>query len=402
MRRNNRGRYGVLLAAIAVVLALTASVWPSSAMAADVRQDEQSVTIRSSETIRDDLYVFGSTIDIEGRVEGDVIAFGSVVTVDGEVTGDVIAGSSDVSIDGRVGGSVRAGAGTLSITGNVTEDVVAGSGRVRIAGDATVGRDLVAGAGEMNIEGDVGRNLLAGTGTLTIGGTVGGDAEVSTGDIDFGPDGRIEGDLLYRSERERDIPSDAVGGEVTFRETPKTETGGAAQGALFWFLSWIRGLVGMALLTLIVTLLFPAFSLTAAGEIRLRPLLSVGIGLAVFFGVPIVATFVFILGILVGGWWLGLMLMALYVIALVVGVVMTAVFVGSWLLGLMNRPVTTTAVWAGLLGLLVIWLIRLIPIVGTLVLWIAMLFGVGAAVLAAVDTSRRCSRTVSGSPNAPL
>ncbi|MBE0477111.1 MAG: hypothetical protein IBX62_08455 [Coriobacteriia bacterium] len=382
-----------LLTVVCVVLGLAlvlAGLAPPAAEAATIRSGD-SVVIRSGQTIRDDLYVFGSTVDVEGRIDGDLIAFASVVTVDGEVTGDVVVGSSNVDVSGQVGGSVRAGSGNVGITGQVGEDVVAGAGRVRIGSGSAIGRDLLAGTGELNIGGDVGRHLRAGAGSVVVGGTVGGDADVSSGRIRFQPGGRIEGDLLYRSERRQDVPEGAVGGEVTFREAPRERERerGPAAAVLFWFLIWIRGLIGMALLALLVTLLFPYFSLASSEEIRVRPGPSVGIGAALFFGTPFVAMITLIIGIFVGGWWIGLMLLALYLIALAVAVVVAAVFVGSLALRALARG-SVLPVWAALLGLLILWLIRIVPILGSIVLFVAMLFGLGAAVITLWETAKRC------------
>src|SRR5467141_2126671 len=90
-------RFVHLLALIALVLALT----PSPAAAADIRQGD--VTIGTTETIDDDLYVAGQNIAINGTIHGDLIAAGTNITVDGNVTGDVFAAGNFIAIRGQVG-----------------------------------------------------------------------------------------------------------------------------------------------------------------------------------------------------------------------------------------------------------------------------------------------------------
>ena len=99
-----------LVCLVAVLLVLTAS----PAAAADIRQGD--VTIATTETIDDDLYVAGQNIAINGTIHGDLVAAGNNISVDGTVTGDVIVAANTVAIRGQVGGSVRAVGGRSSWT----------------------------------------------------------------------------------------------------------------------------------------------------------------------------------------------------------------------------------------------------------------------------------------------
>src|SRR5207247_6810203 len=86
-----------LLALVALFLALS----PSPAAAADIRSGD--VTIGTTETIDDDLYVFGSNVAINGTIHGDLIATGNNISVDGNVTGDVFAVGQGVMLGGTAG-----------------------------------------------------------------------------------------------------------------------------------------------------------------------------------------------------------------------------------------------------------------------------------------------------------
>src|SRR5437867_10161931 len=141
-------------ASLLAFLALLAT--PLASFAAETRPGEV-ITVGPNETINDDLYAFGRTVDVLGTVRGDVIAAGATITISGTVGGDVMAAGGQVRVTGDVNGSVRAGAGDVAIDGRVGEDVVVGSGNLAIGTRATVGRDIYAGSGSALINGRVGR-----------------------------------------------------------------------------------------------------------------------------------------------------------------------------------------------------------------------------------------------------
>src|SRR5207244_13232571 len=62
--------------------------------------------------------------------------------------------------------------------------------------------------------------------------------------------------------------------------------------------------------------------------LRAEPWLSLGIGAVILVVTPIVAVIVFIIGLLIGGWWLGLLLIPLWILALALGYVVSGFLLG--------------------------------------------------------------------------
>ena len=96
---------------------------------------------------------------------------------------------------------------------------------------------------------------------------------------------------------------------------------------------------------------------------------------------PIVAIIAFVIGLIVGGWWLALAALALYAIALAVGYVLAGYFVGSRGVALAFRQ-QVHPLLSLLAGLVVLTLVALIPFLGGLVTLVAGVFGLGALTLA--------------------
>ena len=365
----------------ALIVAAGMLVWlPATALAADFRQGN-SVTIGADQTISDDVYAAGGTITIAGTINGSLIAAGGTITVSGNVSRDLMVAGGTINVTGKVGGSIRAAGGNLTINGPVEQDVVVTGGMVSIGSGGTIGRDLVLAGGTATVAAPVARNVKIGSGTATLQSRVGGDV---TGQVDhLKLDGaQIGGNLDYTSNNQVDMVNGAQVTGTTTRHTPANQ-GTATNGLV----GWLRALIGIFALGLLFILLLPRFGTRSIDVLRAEPWLSLGIGAVILVATPIVAVIVFIIGLLIGGWWLGLLLIPLWILTLAVGYV-----VSSFLLG---RLVFAQLGWgryhdilALLGGVFILAVVTLVPIIGWLVGLAAVAFGTGALALAVSRRAR--------------
>jgi cytoskeletal protein CcmA (bactofilin family) len=370
-----------LLALVALILALT----PSPAAAADIRQG-QDITIGTTETIEDDLYAFGTNISINGTIHGDLIAAGNNISVDGTVTGDVIAAGNSIAIRGQVGGSVRAAGNTIVLDGKVTDDLLAAGAEVTILSNGRVGRDAIVGATNATITGQIGRDLQAGSTNVKIDGGVGGNVVATVDRLQLTDRATIGGNLKYTSKTEAQIANTSSVKGSTERQTPADDRAPLVTGPAALVVEWLRGLIGLLILGILVVFFFPGFSRRAGEALVRSPWLTLAIGALVLIGLPILAIVFFAVGALIGGWWIGFVVIALLVVVLALSLPVAAVGVGGALLRMTRRPVP---VWLALfIGLIVLLLVALIPILGGLVIFCALLFGMGATTIAVVGNRR--------------
>jgi cytoskeletal protein CcmA (bactofilin family) len=370
-----------LLALVALLLALT----PSPAAAADIRQG-QDITIGTSETIEDDLYAFGTNISISGTIHGDLVAAGSNISVDGTVTGDVIAAGNSIAIRGQVGGTVRAAGNTIVLDGKVTNDLLAAGNELTILSNGRVGRDVIVGAANATITGQIGRDLQAGSTNLKIDGGVGGNVLATVDRLQITDRGTVGGNLNYTSKTEAQIANASSVKGSTARQVPENGRAPLVTGPAALVVDWLKGLIGLLILGILVVFFFPGFSRRAGEALVRSPWLTLAIGALVLIGLPILAIVFFAVGALIGGWWIGFVVIALLVVALALSIPVAAVGVGGALLRMTRRPVP---VWLALfIGLIVLLLVALIPILGGLVIFCALLFGMGATTIAVVGNRR--------------
>ena len=369
-----------LLALVALILALS----PSPAAAADIRSGD--ITIATTETIEDDLYAFGGNIAINGTIHGDLIAAGNNISVDGNVTGDVIAAGQSVVIRGTVGGTVRAAGATIVLDGKVTNDLLAAGNELTILSNGRVGRDAIVGATNATISGQIGRDLQAGSTNVKIDGGIGGNVLATVDRLQLTDRATVGGYLKYTSKNEAQIANaSSVKGTIE-RKTPDTGQAPLVTGPAALVLEWLKGLIGLLILGILVVFFFPGFARRAGEALVRSPWLTLAIGALVLIGLPILAVLFFAVGALIGGWWIGFVVLSLFVVVLALSIPVAAVGVGGAVLRVARRPVP---VWLALIiGLVVLLLVALIPILGGIVIFCALLFGMGATTIAVVGNRR--------------
>ena len=399
--RSGRRQRSVAMRISAALLAWTLLVLtPGSIYGAELRQGD-TVVIPAGETIEDDLYAFGQTVTVYGTVNGDVIAAGQSVNVVGRVTGDLMAAGGSVIVAGPVSGSARLAGQTVEISAPIGQDLLAGSATLNVAPDATIGRDVLVGGGTVTMGGPEARSLRAGAENLTIGGPVGGDVMAQVGTLRLTSGAAIQGSLSYASGREAIVePGAAIRGTTTRVETQVTppEPGPVAQLGQR-ALDWLRMLVGLAAFGLLLVLLFPGFMQRSTDALLRAPWASLGIGFALLAGAPVAAVLLFGIGLLIGGWWLGPLALALYLGTLPVGIAIVGLFLGRIVMQWTGRQSIASS-WSLLAGLVLLGVVSLVPFAGGVAVLAALVFGLGAMVLALTATYRETA-TAAGPPPPP-
>jgi hypothetical protein len=143
---------------------------------------------------------------------------------------------------------------------------------------------------------------------------------------------------------------------------------------LFWV--GAVALLGAALL-----FAFPGFATATVQTLEHEPWMALGVGFAALVGGPLVAI---LLCLTVLGMALGLMVFAVYALALVAGFLAGALFLGTLVLRrVRGEPATALGHWIAALGtgLVAVALVCLVPLLGPLVGLTVLLLGLGALAL---------------------
>lgn len=326
----------------------------------------------------DDVYFIGESTVVSKDIKGDVVVISGDVALDGDITGDVLAVGGNITINGRVSDDVRVLGGNVTLIGEVGGDVVSGSGSITVADSSNIRGDMVVGAGSFILYGKVGGDLRAWFGEGRINGTVTGNAEVNYSDgLTFGNEGRVGGKLVYSASIEKTEFAEHAG-SIEFVPTASIE--GAKHGlaklftvagflAVLW--KWISLVFVGALIIWIFPRLFPRMTDSARARGH--------VGQAVWTGL------IFLLVVPAGG----LLLMATVIgmpvaMILLLGYCLTLVMssiVGSYGVGSFLRHHKNDTQWEQVgnlaLGLVIFLVASFIPVVGWLLQFAIMMFGVG-------------------------
>jgi hypothetical protein len=243
------------------------------------------------------------------------------------------------------------------------------TGRADVPRGERVG-DLVLLHGSSTVDGVVDGSLTAFDADVTISGRVNGDVQVFRGSVKLLSGAHVTGDVLSRSEPS--VASGATIGGSTRRVQSRFITKGFGQvGRFAW---WLAVSVSTFIVGLILLWLSGRGSERILLAARNATGSSIGWGVLAFFGLPIlsVIALVTIVGIP-----LGIGLLAALILIYALGYVASA-----WILGrrIVHEP--TGWVLAFLAGWAILRVAALIPILGGLVWFAAVVFGLGALLVA--------------------
>lgn len=136
------------------VAILIAVAMPAFAFAAQIRSGEQ-VNIGRNETIQGNYYIAGATLNIAGTITGDLLAGGGNLNISGPVYKDITVAGGTINLSGNVGEDLRVAGGDITISGSIGGDLVVAGGNVQILPDASIGGDLFAAGGKVVNQGKV-------------------------------------------------------------------------------------------------------------------------------------------------------------------------------------------------------------------------------------------------------
>lgn len=339
------------------------------------------VTLEAGQVVNDDFYAAGRMIRIQGDVKGDLMAAGETVTGAGRTGSDVLAAGRFLDLGGSVGGDVRAAGQVINITANVDKAMTLFGQQLTLGPAARVGRNLIYAGENMDLDGTVGGNVRAWVNTAAVSGQVGGNLEVDATRLDVLPGARINGDIVLRGPNPPQIaPGAVVQGQVRYTtvapETPARRTWWQVLGQQLLALIKL-----LALASLLALLAAPCLE-ALVKVLQQKPWsgLGAGLGWIVLAPLAIILLALVVVGQSVAGL-LGLAYLALLFGAGLLFKPILGAFLGHWLLARFGGGRQLSLIWETLLGATILWLLGLIPVVGTIITILGVIFTLGSGLI---------------------
>lgn len=335
----------------------------------------------------DNYYSAGNRVEITSPMPGDVVVAGRQVEINAPVTGDILAAGWHVTLAAPAADDVRIAAGEIVVNAPVSGDLTVTGGDVTIGRETRVtGRSWIAGQ-TLHIDGVLERDAHIAGATVEIAGEIRQPLEVVAEKLDILPTARILAPLTYKGSNAMKIAEGAVvNGPVTYDRIPERE---ARQARAFPAVSTFLFVAHLFLTGLLVVMFLPRFETSTVATLRTHPWKSLLAGLVLLVTTPIAAV---LLVVSVLGLPAGLALGAVFAMALFAGVLATAFFVGDVEARLLQfGPIVTRGQHTLLLLAGVITLALLRALLGGFVVFVSVLFGLGAMMLWLYDAYARPS-----------
>ena len=351
-------------------LSLMLLAFAGAASAADVGLDIAGDRFRAAAVAvhdgapADDVLMAGEAVRVEAPVEGDALLAARRLDVDAPVAGDLYAAAMDVAVRAAIGGDATVFGYDVSL--------------------AEVGGDLRVSGSRITLAGPVGGYAIVAAEDLAVEGVITGPVHLSANRVSWGPEARVEGQLVLYERRpgriqvpESVAPAErierrAAGDfEEEARPVRRPTLGEVVAGFLL-------GVAGVTLLATLAAALIPETVAALRARILARPFAALWHGFltqSLLIGGALVIALTLI----------GLLVTPIAILAAVLGgmagYVIGAYALGVGLLNAAGRPEPGTLgqrALAALTGAAVAALLGLIPFVGWLFVLALALTGLGA------------------------
>jgi hypothetical protein len=339
-------------------------------------------------------YMAGAAVNVDRPVPGDLIAAAGRLQVAQPVSGDAVLAAGSVAIKSPVSDDLRAAGGIVTLSSRIGGETMIAAGRATLTPAAeTYGRTWLAG-GKVVMAGRAysGMNILARE--VIVLGEVDGPLEISGERIEIGSSARLHGGVTYSSGRAIVVhPRAQIEGAVTRVPSAYDMPHALLDTPALQFLRPLL-MIGLMIAGVLLYACFPQHVSSAVASLRAAPARSAGLGLAVLLGVPPV---VVLLVITIIGIPIALALGAGYALALLVGYLIASFCIGDALRRAMavltRRNLRATGFTRSIaffaIGVVLLNLASNIPYIGSVVLVLALIAGLGGVLIEPFTRFRR-------------
>lgn len=308
-------------------------------------------------------------VEFNENVEGDSALAGNIVDVIGNIDGIGFIAGNTVNIDGSLEYGFAAG-NEVNIAGHVAKSLYLAGNTINFADNSSVGRDIKIVGQKINLAGKLERHVdVVGTKiTMKSGTTVYGDVNLDANNIVIEDNVTIHGTLSYNENANATISDNTMITDIEKLATVEENNGIDANAVL-------SSIVNLVIVFLVISILLPQ-TIEKTSNLYKKPsfglyVRNIGAGILILICIPLIAMLLLLSNI---GIALGLILAALYVIALYLAYIYSGFLVGEILL-IKVLKLKVNKYLSGIIGIIILKLLTLIPILGTIIGFLAITLG---------------------------
>lgn len=334
------------------------------AVAISENEEENAVEDTSTNMKKGDVYLSGDDVTVDYIVDGNLYVFAKSVTINSQIGGDVFAFAETVNVgeQGYVFSNLFTCAKTVNVSG-VVYDLYALAQDVQING--YIYRDIRVASNSLDIKGTIGRNAYAQSNNITFATAQEGQEKGTVSSA-----GIVNGNLEYGASKEISIPEGAVAGETKY--TPINEKN--SNGVKTYMLSLGTEIATAIIIWLLCLWLAPKFLNKTNTLLTKKVPALIGYGILV----PILAVVAFVILAILG------ITSKIAIIELMLLAVLISISSSVFVIATNNIVCNKLKIEKniGIFGMLIVssavlWLICIIPYVGSIVRFITSILGLG-------------------------
>jgi len=287
-----------------------------------------AVSIDSLRTLDENFSVAGIDIDMQGHAKQPMHIVGVNVRTGGEFEDSALVVAANVELGGTFRKTLECYAANAEVTGTVEGDVTLRAARITLDSTAVIGGNLFYSAASID-----GLDRAAIAGSVT------------------------------------ELPLEEP--EETWAQWREDFAGAAKTAAI---VSWILSLAGIVLAGLLLHAILPEQMNMVVDTIDDSPWAALGSGFVFFAAAPILTAFALMTLVGIPA---GLLAGLLYLAALLTGQIYSSLWLGRKLTVKLGRAASGAFYGPFILGAAIVWLLGLVPFIGWLAGFLALLLGLG-------------------------
>ena len=315
-------------------------------------------------------------INYKDDVNGSVALAGNNIKNNKNINGILFGAGNNININGEVEYLVLAG-NNIEINSNILNDVIIAGNTIEIDSNTVINRDLIIAGNEINISGTINRDVtIIGSEVEIENSNILGDVTITAENISIGDNTSISKTLTYNKDAKIEIENKELIGSIEQTKSINIEKRTIITVLTEHLLSFLRSLVVLFALVLIVPKLFKKIAKQQKEISTKNILLTLGKGLLAFIAIPIIILILLISNL---GIPLGLISSLIYGIIIYISTILSGYYIGLLVWNkLINKKQNSFLV--GVIGILIIYLLKLIPYISIITSIGVILLGFGIIV----------------------
>lgn len=326
-----------------------------------------------------DLATFDNEVSLDKRIEGTSFTLGNNVNIKSEINGISFVAGNNVNDSSKSDYSFIAG-NYINLNNITTKDLFVAGNSISI-NSSNIERDVYVAGSSVKISGQIGRNASIAAESVVIEGDVSGNIAIEADEITI-KDGVKLGTLKYNDDADIKIKDKSLIGKIkTYKNVDNSDE---KENVLTTLYDTFTLYLNILLVGFILLFLFGKFfkninkeELTVGNVFK-----KIGIGLLVLICFPIVGIILMISSF---GIALSLITTAIYIICIYLSSIFTGYYFSKKILDKkIKNDYLTLAI-----GLTAIYILRLIPVVNSLVVIFSLLYGMGLSISIITKTIKK-------------